>query len=410
MTGRTAIRYARRSLFRQPRRTLLSMIGAGIGCGIAIFALAWITGAAEMEIRAVVESGVGHLKVVHEAWPERHEQKLRIQEYEKALEAARNLEGVAEVAARARTNGLLAFGNRTRAVEVTGVQPEREMASNRVVYKAEIRGRYLEPGEKNSVVIGSTLAERLDVDLDDDLYVTLSGKSEMQSAMLTIKGILSTGSENLDAGFCQTTLSALSQITGYDGAGEISILLEDYRDIGRAGKALADALPEGNTVITWQQADPAMAAGIEADRAFMRLLVIIIVIVVALGIASAQLTAVLERRTEFAILAALGMRSRQVIALMLVEAVIIGIGGAVFALLTGGPASYYTATRGISLEALMGDTAFGNVLLDPVLYGSFGPWMIGYAFGISIVSTVIASIYPAWLATKTDPADALRIV
>ena len=50
------------------------------------------------------------------------------------------------------------------------------------------------------------------------------------------------------------------------------------------------------------------------------------------------------------------------------------------------------------------------VLLDPVVYGSFGPWLVWYALGVSLAATLAATVYPAWFAVRTDPAEALRAV
>jgi lipoprotein-releasing system permease protein len=153
-----------------------------------------------------------------------------------------------------------------------------------------------------------------------------------------------------------------------------------------------------------------MAANVDGDRGFMRALVAIIIIVVGLGIVSAQLTAVMERRREIAVLTAIGMKARQVIGLVVIEAVTIALGGAVIALAIGGSVAHWLATRGVDLRSLMGeDFSFGDVLLDPYIYGDFGSWIIAYALAVSIAATVAASLYPAWIASRVEPADALRM-
>jgi ABC-type lipoprotein release transport system permease subunit len=290
-------------------------------------------------------------------------------------------------------------------VELTGVDPEAEFGSNRIVYRAEVEGRYLRPGDSDVVVIGGALARRLDVELDDDLYLTMAGKEEIQSAMLE------TGSRDIDSSICHVMLDDIEKITGYTGPGEISVLLDDYRLIEPKQKELAGRLSDSNAVITWKEVNPGLAGNVEGDKAFMKGLAGIIVIVVSLGIASAQLTAVLERRREFATLSALGMKSGQVIGLVALEALIVGLGGAIVALVLGGSAAYYLATYGVNFGAFLEEGAsFGDVLLDPYMYGNFGAWLIWYALGISVTATVVVSAYPAWLATKVEPADAMRTI
>ena len=301
-------------------------------------------------------------------------------------------------------------------VEVVGVDPEAERASNRLVYKSEeegkIEGRYLRAGDSGMVVIGKRLAKKLDVELEDDLFATLAGPDEMKGAMLTIVGILETGSRELDSSFCHVTLEDIERTTGYKGPGEIAIILEDHELIDSAQKALAEKVSGENAVVTWKAVNPSIAANVEGDTAFMDFLAFIIIVVVAFGIVSAQLTAVLERRREFAILSALGMKGRQFAGLMMLEAVIVGVGGAVVALALGGPVAYFMATKGIPVEALFGEQGlpFGGVLWDPVIKGGFGPWVVWYCLWVSLAATVVASIYPIWFATRVDPAKALRAV
>jgi len=412
MIGSVTTKYAFRSLLRHLRRTILSVLGVGIGCGIGLFATSWQSGSADMQIRAASESGAGHLRIVPDGWAEKRENTLRLPQWQDALAEAKQLPNVKSVMPRARTNGLLALGNRTVGVELVGVHPEAELAGNRIVFKSRIEGRYLTLEDEGKVVIGKALATRLDIELGDDLYATLVGRDEIKSAMLRVAGILDTGSADLDTTVCHTTLRDLERISGYAGAGEISLLLDEHRLIPARQRQLAASVPAGCEVITWKDVAPALAANVEGDTAFMRGIIGIIVVVVALGIASAQLTAVLERRREFAILSALGMKDRQIIGLVVIEALLIGIGGAVVSLLLGGASAYWLATEGVSLAAMMGEgeVSFADVLLDPTLYGDFGIWLVWHAFLVSMMATLASSIYPAWLATKVDPAEALRMV
>jgi len=411
MIGKVSMRYAARSLRRHARRTVLSIIGVGVGCAIGLFSTSWMSGSAEMQIRAATESGTGHLRIVPNGWTETRRNTMRLADWKGALEAARQLSSVKAVSARARANGLLAFGNRTAGVEIVGVEPEVEKLANRIVFKSTLEGDYLKPGDTGKVVIGKALAKRLDVELDDDLYVTMVGRDEIRAAMLNIVGILDTGTRDIDLSICQVTLGDIERITGFSSAGDISILLEDPSLIAPAQRELVKMLAGADTVITWKEAVPGFAANVEGDKVFMRSIVFVIIVVVGLGIMSAQITAVLERRREFAILSALGMKNAQLVGLIVLESFFIGIGGAVAALLIGGPLAYWISTTGFDFAAFMGDDfSFENVLLDPIIYGSFGVWIVWYALSVSVAATVLASLWPAWRATKVNPADALRTV
>lgn len=409
MIRTVALHYAFRSLFRQPKRSLLSVVGVGFGTAIGFVATAFYDGANEMQVRAAAESGAGHIRIVPGDWIETRKNALRLTNPEEVLEALMANSDIRTVAKRARANGLLAFGNRTAGVEVVGVDPATELEANRVVGKSPLEGRYLEQGDANAVVIGKGLADKLDVELDDDLLVTLSGKGEMQSAMLRIVGLVSTGSTDMDSGICHVVLDDIAEITGYEGPGEYSVLLDDYRDIEKAQADLAARMADGNMVITWEDIHPSLATNMQGKQAFADMLKFIIMVVVALGVASAQLTAFLERRREFGVLSGLGMKGRQVVSLILMESLMIGLGGGVLALILGGPLAYYLSSTGINIAELAGiELAIDNVLLEPIIYGDFGWWIVVYAFGVSTGAVLLASIHPMWKAIHTTPAEAMR--
>lgn len=410
MMGRISVTYAVRSLLRYPRRTLLSMAGAGVGCGMGIMAMSWMGGAGEMQMRAASASGAGHLKVVPAGWTATRDNTLRLADAGEMKRIVRELGGVRGCSARARANGLLAFGTRSSGVEVVGVEPESEFTSNRIVNHGRLEGRYLRVGDSGKTVIGRALARRLKVRLDDDLYVTLAGKDEITSAMLNIVGILETGSRDLDAGICHIMLSDMESITRRPGPGEMAILLESPARFEDTRRELARRVGARNAVITWKEVMPELAANVEGDAAFTRILMAIIIVVVSLGIMSAQMTAVLERRRELAVLMALGMRGRRIVAALVAEAFLIGIGGALVSVALGGPVAWLLAYRGVDISRFMGgETSVGGVLLDPVMYGAFGWWIVWYGLGVSVAATVVATAYPAWFATRMKPAAALRV-
>ncbi len=407
--GAVTLKYAVRSLMRHRRRTLISMIGVGVGCAMTLVSMSFMHGGARMQIQAIAESGAGHLRLVHHQWLNTREDTLRLDNWRKALDTVLGLPGVKTYGVRAYANGLLAFGTRSAGAKISAVLPEQEIAFNRIVQRGKLEGRYLKEDDRGMVVIGKTLSRRLNVTLGDDLYATMSGADDIHSAMLRIIGILDTGSRDLDIALCHVVLADLEDITGIEGAGEISILLRDENDLHVAKTQLEADMPEDNAVVTWREVNPMLAANVDGDKAFMNLLTGIIVLVVALGITSAQLTAVLERRKEFAMLSALGMKSRQIITLVIIEAMVIGLGGALVALAAGGSCAWYLAKYGVDFAAMMDDDlGFGDVLFDPIMYGDFGLWLVSYALSISLATTIIATLYPAWKSAQIMPADALR--
>jgi ABC-type lipoprotein release transport system permease subunit len=403
-------KFAVRTLGRNVRRTLLSVVGIGIGVAIAVFMTAFMRGSTQMRVRAIAESGFGHVKVVPADWDRSRDSDLRLTDWETELAVVRATEGVKTAAPHARTTALLGFGTRVAGVEMLGVDPVAEAEASRLA-RAIDEGRYLKDGDRDAVVVGRTITDRLEVELDDDLLLTVVSKNgEMEYAMLRIVGIIETGSRDMDASICHVMLEDIERLTGRGGAGEISVTLDDPLQMDAAVSRLRAIVSPEDDVLTWMVVVPAQGGDYQSDKGFMNILAGTVLVVVILGIAGAQLTAILERRREFAVLIALGMKASQVVRLILLEAVVMAAMGAAVGLLLVWAPLHQTATKGIDFSTMMGgDLVMSGVLFDPIMYSVPGLWVLPYALVIAFVSTLIAAIYPAVFALRTDPTSALSL-
>ena len=291
-----------------------------------------------------------------------------------------------------------------------GVEPDVEPQTFRYVQHVQ-PGRYLRGGETGALVVGKSIADRLSAGVDDDVVATAVGPGgNIESALLRIVGIVSTGSEDADAEVCQAARSDVEQLTGLPGAGEVTIVLKDFRQAGAARAGLASRIAPGDEVLTLSELAPDIEGHFEQDAASTRFVSVIILLIVLLGVASAQLAAVLERRREFAVLSALGMSGSRMAGVVVQEALLIGVAGAGLALAIGLPLTWRMARTGLDFRRYLGASySFQGVLFDPIIFGDFGLWIVPYVVMVAVGATVAASIYPAWYAARTDPAVALRV-
>jgi ABC-type lipoprotein release transport system permease subunit len=413
MMASVSSRYASRSQRRNLRRTLLSVIGIAFGVGVGLMAISWIRGQEAMYVNASAGGGLGHLRVAPEGWSERRIDELRLTDWRDVLERVRAMDEVEVATPRASTSGLLGLGTRSAHVRLTGVDARTEPRALRYVREVG-EGRYLRPGERHAIVLGRAIADRLGAELEDELVVTVVDREgEMQSALLEVVGIVRTGSRAIDGSIAHVALADVEQLSGREGAAEITMLVHDPRDLTAVRAKIARDLPRGDEVLTWRDVAPELRAKLRGNTAFMSLAVFIVLVVVLLGVASAQLTAVLERRKEFAVLAALGTRTVQLIRIVLTEGLILGLAGGLAALAWAAPLLHHWSVIGIDTTgfARNGDAGltYGGVLLDPRFHPDFGAWALPAALGLSLVATIVASLYPAWFASRTEPASALRV-
>ena len=406
----TAWTYAFRSLRRNARRTVLSVVGIGVGCALALFMESLNRGRDELFARMGAYAGAGHVRIVPAGWRERRDPRLRLANWQAAVDGVREISGVTAMTVRARAQALLAMGTHVMPVEIVGVDAHTEPSTYRFV-QTIAHGRYLRATDTGAVVIGQAIAERLVAEVDDEILATAVGKTgDIESMLLRIVGIVRTGSDEIDATICQVVLADVERLTGLAGIGEVTLILDDWERVDAVRAALSEVVGADDEVLTWGEISPEFKGHLEQDSAVSRLVSGIILLIVMLGVASAQLAAVLERRREFAVLSALGMHSRTIVAVLLQEALAIGLASAALGLALGLPFVWRLARSGIDLSRYMGTTySFQGVIIEPVIYGDIGSWTVWYVFTVSVVVTVLASLYPAWFAARTDPADALRV-
>jgi ABC-type lipoprotein release transport system permease subunit len=137
---------------------------------------AFMRGSTQMRVRAISESGFGHVMVAPADWERSRDNDLRLVNWEAELAAVRTTEGVKVAAPHARSTALLGFGTRVAGVEMLGVDPVAEVETSRLA-RAIDEGRYLKDGDRDAVVVGRTIANRLEVELDDDLLLTVVSKN-----------------------------------------------------------------------------------------------------------------------------------------------------------------------------------------------------------------------------------------
>lgn len=403
-------RYAARSVRRNMRRSTLAITGIAIGCLLALLMEGINRGRDELFARTGAYSGAGHLRIVPPGWRESRELTLRLVQGDRDVAVAAADPAVAAVTPRTRAQALFALGTHVTGVELVGVDPAREPLTNRLV-RAVHQGRYLRPDDRGAVVMGAAIARRLRAELDDDILASVVGPTgDIQSAMFRVVGIVRTGGDASDQMVCQVPLADMPALTGRAGIGEVAVTLADWRRTDEMRLALARALAGGDDVMTWGELNPEFKGHLRQDQQMSAVVKWIILLIVFLGVTSAQLAAVLERRREFAVLSAIGMSGAAMVRLVLLEAMTLGAAGGLAGVAVGVPLLWRLSRTGIDLSRMTNGTfTFGTALIEPVLPIDFGPWIVPYMLMVALGATMVASLYPATFAARTDPAVALRV-
>jgi ABC-type lipoprotein release transport system permease subunit len=181
-------------------------------------------------------------------------------------------------------------------------------------------------------------------------------------------------------------------------------MLHDQEDADVVAAALRTP---GLEIVTWRDLNQFMLQATESAMGILYLMYLIVLAIVAVVVSNTLLMSVFERTQEMGILAALGMKGRQIMAMFLMESATLGVLGILLGVGLGSLGVYYLSTEGIHYGDLsaMGGT---EMVLGDTLYAAF-QWGDTAVLAVAcLVIILLASLYPAWFATRKEPIDALR--
>jgi ABC-type lipoprotein release transport system permease subunit len=272
-----------------------------------------------------------------------------------------------------------------------------------------VAGRFLQDGEGDAILISKALADDLHVAEGD--RITLVGRSRnetMRQRTMTIAGIFNLGLGDVEKGLVFITLvEAGSLFNLRDQSTEVTIMLQG---IGTEDQVIEDlqANLSGYEVDSWLTLNPGLTETLELSQGMVNIFGMILILIACVGILNLMLMAVYERTREMGVLAALGLKGRQLLGLFLMEGAMIGLVGAIVGCTLGWLAILgYNAAGGFSVSAYsdMGEI-YG--LIGDTLYAAVEPLSILRQGLIVIAMTTLAALIPAWQASHKEPAESLH--
>ena len=402
----STLRLASRNLHRNRRRTLIAILT--VSAGIAAFLLAggfiqWIF----QDMReATIHSQLGHLQIVRPGYFEKgvadpYSYLLPAQSTEQARIECRA--GVVSLTPRLAFSGLASFGDTTQGFIGDGIDPVRERSiSQRVTI---IEGRDLERDDEAAVLLGEGLAKSLGVKISDSLVLLATTASGSANAVeVTVAGIFSTIVKDYDDTALRLPIETARKLMRVPGATSWVVLLDDTDRTAAAADSLARVLPAGNfEIVPWTALADFYNKTVTLFSKQVNVMKVIIGLIIVLTISNTQTMSVLERTTEIGTSLAIGVRRNAVIRLFLCEGLLIGAAGGVVGVVAGYLSALAISAIGIPMPPPpgMAHGYMGEILLEmPLLLD---------ALLVAIVATLLASILPAWKASRMNIVDALRV-
>ncbi len=399
---------AYRDLVRNKRRTMITFIAIALGLTLVIFMNGLITGMLDGMLKDTIRLESGHIQLRSDSYEVVKTSLLWQDLVENPDELAARAEALPEVQAVSPilwAGGILGTASESTSVRVSGIDPASTLFDP--IREGLQSGQFLSENGRGEILIGQKLADELGVGVGDRINLAVGNPDGLpEEGQFTVVGLINTGFPGIDNANVFLSLAQAQAITGSGNrASTVRILLNDVDDTDTVIAALQTP---GVTALSWQELNEFIMTTMEAGTAFYALLYAIIFLVVAVIIANTLLMSVFERTREIGILAALGMKGRQIMTMFLFEATILGLIGSVFGIILGAILVYYFSINGIFFGEL-GDAA-GSMAFGDSLYTALVPANLFVMAFWMLVVIVLVSLYPAWYAARLQPVEALHAV
>ena len=403
------VQLAWRNMWRNWRRTAIALIAIVLGVILLLLMDGLIKGSDQAIFGNAVKLYGSNIVVHAPGYRARINRLplLPLDNPEAVMQAARRLPQVVAVGRRIQTGGVVTSRNATYSVRIIAIEPSAEAA---VSLQAQYlrQGRFLADADEDAVLIGQGLADLLHVGVGDRITLLGRSKSEMmRQRTMTVVGIYDLNLAEAERSMVFIPLAQAQTLYNLRGqATEVGIFLRAIGQEAEILPALRAALP-GYEVDSWESLMPQIRQVLETKMAFSGFFGMVVVFIGCIGILNLMMMAVFERTREMGVLAALGMKARQVMGLFLLEGTLIGLVAALIGALLGVLLIGLLGRVGIDISYAsgMGDA---TALLGTRIYPAIGPGdLISRTITVTVIAA-LASLYPAWQAGRKEPAEALR--
>jgi ABC-type lipoprotein release transport system permease subunit len=405
------LKMAWRNMWRNWRRTLIASVAIVLGMILLIFMDAMIRGSDQSIYANAVRLYGGNVQVHAPGFRDKSSRLplLPLEDADVVVAKVNDKPNVVNVSRRISTGGMVSNREGSYPVSITAIQPESE-ASVSLIAENISKGRFLTGDDGDNILIGQEMANLLDVSVGD--RITLVGKRKdesMRERSMTIVGIFNLGLGDAEKGLVYINLPVAQTLYNLrDQETEVAITLEQ---IGQEEALISSLEPElaNYEVDSFYDLRPEIGEVLAQKSTFTTALGFIVLLMASIGILNLMLMAVYERTREMGVLAALGMKGRQLMALFLLEGMFIGLIAAVIGCIASWLLVTAVAQVGIDYSFAQG-TGDITALLGDRLYPSIPIINIVYYGMAVVVIAALASLIPAWQAARNEPAEALHYI
>lgn len=397
-------RMAFRDLGRNKRRSFFSALALGMGLSLLLLMAAVVRGEMRGALDSTIKLQSGDLQVLAKSYNQDKASLAWEDLIENPDQVAAKIAALAPVSVatpRLYASGIVTSADESAGVKIIGIDPPSE--ANAPFRDGVIAGEFLTADDRQGVLIGQSLADRLHVSAGAQINLlanTSNGNVDEQP--FTVRGIYTTHTPAFDEVNVFLPIAKAQAITQAENhASSIFVLLKD-RD---QTQAVVTALQASSyQIVTWMDANELVVQFEQFAGAYMMMLYLIVLAITATVVVNSLVMAVFERTREIGILAAIGMKSRRIMLMFFAESSLLAVAGILMGLVLGGLLVYYATVKGF----FIGNMGITGIMLGETIYADLTVSDTITLVIMAFVVTLAASLYPAVLAARLEPVKALH--
>jgi ABC-type lipoprotein release transport system permease subunit len=400
------LKFAWRNLWRNKRRTLITTASIFFGVILSTVMSSMQEGSYAMYIKTIVNFYSGYLQIHSKGyWNDKVINNSL--EYPLVKSELSNVKGITAIAPRLENYALASSDEITKGVMVIGISPKEEDGITNLS-KRIIKGTFLINGD-NGVVVGSTLARYLKLDVNDTLVLLSQGYHGIGAAgKYQVKGIIKQPSPELDRTVvymnlaeCQDLFSAPDRLTS------IVIMVRNNTEMPKVKKELISKLGTNLEVMDWKEINSILMKQIDSDRASGMIIKGVLYMIIAFGIFGTVLMMMMERRKEFGVIIAIGMQKYKLSYVLILETVLLGIVGVIAGIAVSIPITWYFTFHPIPFTGQAAETML-QMGFEPIMSFSMTPSVFYNQALTILIFTMIIGLYPVFNIYRLKISNALH--
>jgi ABC-type lipoprotein release transport system permease subunit len=405
-----------RNLWRQRRRTLLTLASIVFGAFLTIMMTAMQDKSFADFIDNAARMGSGHVAIQHPEYRDTPTLTRTVTQTDEKRSVAAADPAAQRTVERATGQAMVSTASDSFGAFFIAYDPALETPDTFVFAESIAEGKPFDSASDKGIILGKNLAHNLGAELGDKVVFTLTDrKGEIVTGMERLTGIVSTGAPSVDGGLCLLPIGTLRGLVGYDAheATQVAVFLKDGRQSIAAAGRIDAKTGDDVAVLTWDEVQPEIRAFVAAKVGGSQIMQFIVALLVAAGIFNTLFMSVLERSREFGIMLALGYSARQLFAMVMFESGFLAIMGVVGAIAVTAWPYTYLADHGIDLTEVyasqgMDSFEISGVGMSPILRIGIFPENALFIAGAIVCATMLAGVYPAWKAGRVNPVESIN--